>query len=241
MENKSNMGYNKLNMNGIEIVCLYVIVNFGLGSKVLKIAKQNGVRGGTICLGKGTVKNKILELLDLTDIRKEIVIMVAEKNIGFKALEALNHELQFQKPNHGIAFCISVTGFYGTRGYSNVNYCNSDNKEIQINIEDRGEKNIMYNAIYVVVDKGKAEEVIDAATKAGSKGGTIINGRGAGIHETSKLFAMEIEPEKEIVLILAETSTTEQIVSSIWSNLKMDEPGNGIIFVQDVIKTYGIR
>ncbi len=33
----------------------------------------------------------------------------------------------------------------------------------------------MHCAITVVVDKGKAEDVIDAATAAGSKGGTVIN------------------------------------------------------------------
>lgn len=91
-----------------------------------------------------------------------------------------------------------------------------------------------------IVDRVKAEDVIDAATKAGSKGGTIINGRGSGIHETKKLFLMDIEPEKEIVIILSEVDLTEAIVSSIRTHLRIDEPGNGIIFVQDVNKTYGI-
>lgn len=98
----------------------------------------------------------------------------------------------------------------------------------------------MYHVITTIVDKGKAEDVIDAATKAGSKGGTIINARGSGIHETSKVFSMEIEPEKEIVIILSEADKTEAIVSSIKNELKIEEPGNGIIFVQDVNKTYGI-
>jgi nitrogen regulatory protein PII len=98
----------------------------------------------------------------------------------------------------------------------------------------------MYHLITTIVDKGKAEDVINAATKAGSKGGTIINARGSGIHETSKLFSMDIEPEKEIVIILSEVDKTEEIVSSIRTNLKIDEPGNGIIYIQDVNKTYGI-
>ncbi|MDD3427693.1 MAG: P-II family nitrogen regulator, partial [Caldisericia bacterium] len=87
-------------------------------------------------------------------------------------------------------------------------------------------------------DKGKAEEVIDAATKAGSKGGTIINGRWSGISETTKLFSMEIEPEKELVIILSESEMTDSIVLSIREKLRIDEPGNGIIYIQEVIKTY---
>ena len=38
--------------------------------------------------------------------------------------------------------------------------------------------------------------------KAGAQGGTIMRGRGTGIHETAKIFGIPIEPEKEIVLTL---------------------------------------
>ncbi|MDF2841081.1 MAG: nitrogen regulatory protein, partial [Clostridia bacterium] len=67
-----------------------------------------------------------------------------------------------------------------------------------------------------------------------------INARGSGIHETSKLFSMEIEPEKEIVLIISEEQLTEAIAGSIKEELKIDEPGNGVIFIQEVNKTYGL-
>lgn len=98
----------------------------------------------------------------------------------------------------------------------------------------------MYQMITTIVDKGRAEDVIDAATKAGSKGGTILEGRGSGIHETSRLFAMDIEPEKEIVLILSEEAVTDAIVSSIRTQLNIDDPGKGIIYVQTVGQVYGI-
>ena len=98
----------------------------------------------------------------------------------------------------------------------------------------------MYQSITVIVEKGKAEDVIDAAVKVGAKGGTIMNGRGSGIHETTKLFSIEIEPEKEIVMIISEVEKTDEIVNSIREELKVDEPGNGIIYIQNVNKTYGI-
>jgi len=213
----------------IELVQICVIVNFGSASRVLKIAKQNGITGGTIYLGKGTVKNKLLELFELNDIRKEIVILITEKNTAEFVLVKLNSELHLSKPNHGIAFCTAIKGLYGSHSYNNKN------------ISDIiGGVDVMYNAIYTIVDKGLAENVIEAAEKAGSTGGTIINGRGSGIHETSKLFSMEIEPSKEIVLILSKKEQTDAIIASIKEELKIDEPGKGIIFVQDVIKTYGL-
>ena len=44
--------------------------------------------------------------------------------------------------------------------------------------------------------------MVDASKKAGAGGGTIISGRGTGIHEHAKLFNIPIEPEKNIVLTL---------------------------------------
>ena len=51
---------------------------------------------------------------------------------------------------------------------------------------------------------------------------------------------MDIEPEKEIVLILSEKKDTEAIISSIREKLNIKEPGKGIIFVQEVSKVYGL-
>lgn len=218
---------NESMLTGIELI--YVIVDFGFGSKVIKRAKQHGIKGGTVTLGKGTINSRILNFIGLSDIRKEICFMLADTKTAYEALEGLDKEFDFNKPHHGIAFTTSVCTVLGTKSipYENIE-------------KEKGAESAMYNMITAIVEKGKAEDVIDAATKAGSKGGTIIEARGSGIHETSKLFSMEIEPEKEIVIILSEADMTSAIATSIRTELKMDEPGNGIIYVQNVNNVYGI-
>jgi nitrogen regulatory protein PII len=211
----------------IELIC--VIVDFGFGSKVLKRAKQYGIKGGTLTIGKGTVSNRILNFIGLSDIRKEICFMLTDTTTAYQFLEGLNKEFDFKKPNHGIAFTTSVCKILGTKSFP----CESVDHE-------KGVENTMYHIITTIVEKGKAEDVIDAATKAGSKGGTIMGGRGSGIHETSKLFSMDIEPEKEIVLIVSEADMTDAIVSSIRAQLKIDDPGKGIIYIQNINRVYGI-
>ena len=213
-----------------ELELLFIIINYGLASKVVKSAKQRGVSGGTIFLGKGTSQNHLLKILDLSDVRKEIAILIGEKAVANDALNALNEEFAFNKPHHGIAFSMPVSGLFGTRNNSCYN----------INTESRGDNDTMHKAIFVIVDKGKAESVIESAIKAGARGGTIINSRGSGIHETSKLFSMEIEPEKEIVLVVAKSILVESIISSIRTELKLDDPGNGIMFTIDVNEAYGL-
>jgi nitrogen regulatory protein PII len=213
--------------NEFSLIC--VIVNFGLGSDVLKFSKQHGITGGTIFLGKGTIKNALLELLDLCESRKEIVLMAANAAVEDTVLIELNKKYKFSKPNHGIAFTTSIMNILGNSSYG-----------CKVNNEGRGVEDSMYNLIMAIVERGKAEAAIEAATAVGSKGGTIIHARGSSIHETSKVFSMEIEPEKEIVLIISENNLTEKIAASINDHLHMDEPGNGIIFVQPINKIFGL-
>lgn len=210
---------------------IVTVVDFGLGSKVIKTARESGISGGTIFLGTGTVDNRLLEILSLDHVRKEIAIMVTESSVAYEALDKLNEKFHFDKPNHGIAFIIPVSEVYGTR----------DSVSETIIKKDRGDENTMYKAIFTVVDRGKGENVMDAAKSAGARGGTIINARGSGIHETEILFSMPIEPEKEVVMILAKNEIVDNISSAIREELKIDEPGMGIMFVLDVNKTYGLN
>lgn len=214
-------------MTDLELVC--IIVNVGLGSRIMQSAKKHGISGGTVLFGRGTNKSRITEMLGLTNVKKEIILMGSNKAITCQALERLNEKFKFTKRNHGIAFTTSISQIFGARSFKNDRLKKSG-----------GADDKMYHAISVIIEKGNAEDVIDAATEAGSKGGTIINARGSGIHETSKIFSMEIEPEKEIVLILSDRDSTDAIVSSIRGNLKIDDPGNGIIFVQNINETYGL-
>jgi len=209
-----------------DLIC--VIVNFGLGSKVLRHARKNGVTGGTIFLGRGTVENRWLRLLELTDIRKEIVLMVCEESVSSIALDAIDQKLHFSKPNHGIAFKMPLSAVVGMAG-----------APTEFKPENGGRESV-HKAIFVIVDKGKGEAVMDVAREAGARGGTIINARGSGIHETATFLNMEIEPEKEIVLMLVATALYDKIIDAIRDKLKIDEPGQGILFVQEVKETYGL-
>lgn len=207
---------------------IHIIVNYGMGSKVLRKAREWGAYGGTIHFGRGTVSNAILNFFSVYEERKEIVLIAADKAKAELLLQKLNEELHLDKPNHGIAFTIGLCGIVGSH-YQYDQRC-----------QDKGVKTNMYHYIQAVVQKGRAEDVIEAAQAAGSQGGTIINARGSGAKETTKVFNMDIEPEREIVMILSKRDATEAIVDSIYKSLNMDQPGNGVIFVQDVKRTYGL-
>lgn len=94
--------------------------------------------------------------------------------------------------------------------------------------------------IVTIVKKGWGDEVIKASRKAGAQGGTILFGRGTGIHEKKSILGLMIEPEKEIVLTIAESNTEDSIRNSIINAINLNEPGMGIGFVVSLDKVFGI-
>ncbi|OZV11888.1 transcriptional regulator [Tissierella sp. P1] len=213
-----------------ELVLSVVIVNLGNGSKILKEAKKIGVAGGTIFLGRGTVKNHILEILGLDEVKKEIVLMVSEDKLEDQIHEVLTEKFHLNKPNHGIIFSLPVKKVLGVKSYG----------KSDMDLRIGGKDDMEYEVIFTIVERGLGEEVVDAATLAGARGATIINARGSGIHENIMFFSMNIEPEKEIVMTIVEREKSDNIIKSIKEAMHLDEPGKGIMFVMDVNKTSGL-
>lgn len=108
--------------------------------------------------------------------------------------------------------------------------------EVQAKVDIKGD----FDLIVTIVSKGRASLVVDAARKAGAEGGTIMYGRGTGIHETQRIFNIPIEPEKEVVLTLVPQEITDQVADAIDKAANLSEPGHGIAFVVDVKRVMGI-
>lgn len=206
---------------------LVVIVEHNKASKVLHLADEKGVTASVAMLGRGTASRTIFDYLGLNDKKKAVLMLFGKTEEIMDLADYLVEKLEMDKPNHGIAYIESAFNVFGTE----------DNANGSENIK-RGEN--MYNAIYTIVEKGNADDVIEAAQKAGSRGGTVMHARGSGSEEARKVFNMLIEPEKEIVLIISEEAKTKDIVESIRKETQIEEEGKGIIFITRVEQTYGL-
>jgi len=100
---------------------------------------------------------------------------------------------------------------------------------------------IPFDLIITIVNKGNSQKVVEAAKKAGADGGTLLFGRGTGIHEHAKLFGITIEPEKEVVLTLIKRDMCERVLDAIVLEADLNKPGKGIAFVLEVERVVGIN
>jgi nitrogen regulatory protein PII len=76
--------------------------------------------------------------------------------------------------------------------------------------------------------------------KAGAHGGTVLFGRGIGRNEQQRVFGIQIEPEKEIVLTVIPTEAKDTILQEIVHAAQLTAPGHGLAFVVPVEQVVGI-
>ena len=97
-----------------------------------------------------------------------------------------------------------------------------------------------HEAIFCIVNSGYSEAVMDAAKKAGARGGTIINARGTAGKEAETFFHIAIQPEKEIVMILVPKEIKDNILNALYEAVGLDSAGQGIAFSVPVESVVGL-
>jgi len=94
--------------------------------------------------------------------------------------------------------------------------------------------------IVAIVERGKADNIVEKAKKAGADGATILYGRGTGESEALTFFNLHIEASKEIIILLSDASKYKPIYDTIIEVGKLHEPGTGIIFTFPVFELEGL-
>lgn len=97
-----------------------------------------------------------------------------------------------------------------------------------------------YKCILAVVNNGFVDEAMDAARAAGARGGTVLHGRGTVSKEAEKIFNIPIQPEKEIVMILAQAEKMDGILRALYAAVGTSTPAQGIVFALPVDEAIGL-
>ena len=93
---------------------IFAIVNAGFAEEAMDVAREQGVRGGTILNARGVARANEAAFFGITvHHEKEILMMVVEKDIRDKVLNALYKEMGMAKQAQGIVFSLPVSDVAG--------------------------------------------------------------------------------------------------------------------------------
>ncbi|MBO7184991.1 MAG: hypothetical protein J6V34_04235, partial [Oscillospiraceae bacterium] len=93
---------------------IFAIVNSGYAEDVMEVAREKGVRGGTIINARGVVKEDAAAFFGITlHADKEILMMVVEKSIRDAVLNDIYKSMDMAKKARGFAFSLPVSDMEG--------------------------------------------------------------------------------------------------------------------------------
>ncbi len=90
--------------------------------------------------------------------------------------------------------------------------------------------------ITCIIQRGAADEVINAAQEAGAQGATVYYARGSGVRERLGILGLAIEVEKEVITIVVSTDQLDRVFDRMYVAGKLDTPGMGIMYVTPLEK-----
>ena len=97
-----------------EYEAIFCIVNHGFSDLVMKAAKQNGARGGTIITARGTGDEETEKFYGIVITpEKEIVMILVPKKIKDNILHAIYDSVGLESPGQGIIFSMPISNVAG--------------------------------------------------------------------------------------------------------------------------------
>lgn len=94
--------------------------------------------------------------------------------------------------------------------------------------------------ITCIVQRGIADQIVQAAQDAGAQGATINYAQGSGVRERLGIMGLAVEVDKEVISIIVANDQADRIFERIYLAGQLDTPGMGIMTMTalDKVATY---
>lgn len=197
--------------------------------KLIKFINKFKLPFNTIMHGFGTASKGILDFFDLVPTEKNVLMTLISEYDEKMILNYLDESLKIKEIGNGIGFTIKLT---------------SSSKYVQETLKREGEKMIEkndYHLIIAIINSGYADKVMSIAKKNGANGGTLLKGRSIGENNGLKFLNIRIEPEKDVLLIVAHKKDKNKIMSEILEKEGINKTAQGMCFSLPIDNAIGIN
>ncbi len=220
-----------------KIMMMLSIVEAEKGHKLIEVLEKQGITMNMQIVGYGTAPTEMMDIFGLGSNDKDIILSMGSK----KAINAL-------MSNFGNSFT-SYTKYGGLLMVLNVLAVNRLvaevlNHELPEEISLR-EETVMKNEhkhylVMITVNRGYTDSVMEVAKKAGATGGTVIKGRLAESEKLNALTEMDMDEERESIIILAPADVSAKILEDVNEKYGLRSKARGILCAVPVEKAYKI-
>lgn len=220
-----------------QIMLIISIIERGKAKSYMDMLGKKDIFFHMQAVGAGTASSEMMDILGLGSNDKDIVISYApRKNIEILATDLAN-DLGTGMGFGGLLMILSTSAI--SKLTAEVILQRTGSTDL------KGDSNAMkseyqHSLIFINVNPGYTDKVMNSAKKAGATGGTVIRARMANSNQTSDMMDMNIQDEKEIIAILAPDTIRNQIMEEINKEFGLRSEAKGVVCSVPVDKAFKI-
>lgn len=219
---------------------LMLVLDPGAAKEAEKLLETACVKLRFRIRAEGTVSNELLDYLGLGGRDKVILMITLPRALVPHLLMKLRMELQMDKPGHGIAFAFPISSVSNPLArLMDTQVLAGAKQRIELEVHSMEEQS-EYRLIVAVVNEGQSDTVMDAAKKAGARGGTLVRARRLGMEEAVRFWGISLQNEREIVMILVPKENKNEIMKAIGAHVSMKQENAGFLFALPVDNVIGL-
>ena len=224
----------------IPLKLLVTILDRGKGESAVDLYRAHGLHFEYLCMGLGTATSKTLDYFGLAETEKDVILTLIPEPKIEEVIYLANEKFNLAKPGQGILFTIPLSGV--SRQIPTV-LCKPDYLSKYHHPKEGSfmEASVHYDLILAVVNRGQTDLVMDAARAEGARGGTVIHARRVGFEDRENLLGFTLQPEKEVVTILAPRSQKHALMVAINKAAGLSTEASGLLFSLPVNDMVGLQ
>lgn len=219
------------------IVLLISIISRGKSKVYMKMLNHKNIRYHLQSIGQGTAPSEMMDIFGLGSNDKDIIMSFASANTVDTITGEIGRNVDTNSSYGGLMIVLPLAAM--NRISAEIVFRSSqktNNKGVGRNMSN----NCKYHYIFITVNQGYADQVMQTAKRAGATGGTVIKSRLAGTENLEQYKEIEVTEEKEIVMILAPVSISNQILNDVSQEHGMKTPAQGMVCALPVEKAIKI-
>lgn len=216
------------------VVLMITIAKRNESEELLECFSENRVAMTLGRYGKGTATSEVMDFLGIENKEKCVMFSTMQNDKAKIILREFKRKNEERKGQNIVSFTIPMSSIGGETSLKRLIGENQKEEE-KMEIESKNE------LIIVIANRGYASSVMDAARKAGARGGTVVHARGTGVEQSEKFFGITIGAEKEMIFIVATKEEKQPIMKKIMEEAGAETEAGSIIFSLPVSEVVGTK
>lgn len=214
---------------------LVAIVDRDKGRTAVEVCRAQGLPFDYLCMGKGTANSQILDYFGLSETEKDVVITLVPESRVREMMIRVDEHFHLSHPGRGILFTLPLSAVSGQ-----VARLLDGGQEACAEEVSAMERTVKYDLILAVVNRDGVDTVMDAARSCGARGGTVVHARSVDAEKRESMPGFALQPEREIVAILARRENKLEIMGTVNRAAGPDTECRGIVFSLPVEDMMGL-